>query len=160
VTLSALLGAAVAVEADPKAAVVGAAAGAALLVLLAVVTGRSAPIPCALLLLGALYAVPDGDRAVWAPLYGGGLLLCAELAYWSLEERRAQPVFGDVVTPRLVSILLVAAASVAAGALVLLAGEADVGRSPATTAAASLAVAACAGLLVLLVRARASGRSP
>jgi hypothetical protein len=160
VTLSALLGAGVAVEADPKAAVVGTAAVAVLLVLLAVVTGRSAPIPVALLLLGALYVLPDGERAVWVPLYGGGLLLCAELAYWSLEERRAQPVFGDVVTPRLVSILLVAAASVAAGALVQLAGEADVGRSAATTAAASLAVAGCAALLVVLVRGRASGRSP
>jgi hypothetical protein len=160
VTLSALLGAAVAVEADPTAVVAGAAAVAVLLVLLAILTGRSAPIPVALLLLGALYALPDGERAVWAPLYGAGLLLCAELAYWALEERRAQPVFGDVVTPRLVSILLVVAASVAAGALVMLAAEADVGRSPATTAVAALAVVGCAGLLFALVRARASGRSP
>jgi hypothetical protein len=128
------------------------AAGAVLLVCLATVTGRSAPIPFALVLLGALYAIPEGGRLVWAPLYGGGLLLCAELAYWSLEERGAQRVQGDVVTPRLTAILGLAAASVPAGALVLLASEAGLGRSPALTAAAGLAIVASAGLLVLLAR--------
>jgi hypothetical protein len=150
VALSALLGATVAAEAEPVGVVAAGAATAVLLVWLATGTGRLAPIPFALVLLGALYAIPEGERAVWAPLYGGGLLLCAELAYWSLEERGAQRVHGDVVTPRLLAILGVAAASVAAGSLVLLASESGLGRSPALTAAAALAVVASAGLLVLL----------
>jgi hypothetical protein len=43
---------------------------------------------------------------------------------------------------------------VPAGALVLLAAEAGLDRSPATTAAAALAVVACVGLLVQLARLR------
>jgi hypothetical protein len=137
------------------------AAAAALTVSLALVTGHSAPIPLALALLGALYVLPDGERGVWAPLYGGGLLLCAELAYWSLEERRARRVRGDVATPRLVAVLLVAVLSVGVAAVVLLAAEVDIGRSPVTTAVAAVAVAACAGLLVALARARpAAQRTP
>jgi hypothetical protein len=152
VALSAALGAAVALEAEPTGVVAAGAAGAVLLLSLALVTGRSAPIPFAVLLLGALYAIPAGERAIPAPVYGAGLLLCAELAYWSLEARVAQRVYGDVVTPRLGAMVLVAAASVPAGALVLLAAEAGLDRSPATTAAAALAVVACVGLLVLLAR--------
>jgi hypothetical protein len=148
----------VAFEADPVAPVVAGAAGAVLLVSLAVVTRRAAPIPFALVLLGSLYAIPEGDRVVWAPVYGGGLLLSAELAYWSLEARVAQVVYGDVTAPRLAAVVLVSAASVPAGAPVLLAAEAGIGRSPATTAAAALAVAACAGLLA--VWAAGSARAP
>lgn len=156
--LAAALGAAVALEAEPTGVVAADAASAALLLSLALVTGRSAPIPFALLLLGAVYAIPAGDRAVWAPVYGAGLLLCAELAYWSLEFRVVQRVHGDVITPRLLAVLGVAGVSLAAGALVLLAAEAGLGRSPATTAAAALAVAGCVGLLAGL--ATASSRGP
>jgi hypothetical protein len=156
VGLSAALGAAVAFEAGPTAAVVAGTAGAVLLVWLALATGRPAPIPLAVVLLGAVYALPEGDRAVWAPLYGGGLLLCAELAYWSLESRVDQRVYGDLVTPRLVTVVLVAAVSVPSGALVLLAADAGVGRSPAMTAIAALAVVACVGLLAVLARTLAS----
>ena len=147
-----------ALEAEPTGPVVAGAAGAVLLVSLALVTRRAAPIPFALVLLGAVYVVPEGERAVWAPLYGCGLLLCAELAYWSLESNVTQRVHGDVVTPRLAAILLVAAASLPAGALVLLAAEAGLGRSPATTAAAALALAACVGLLAVLATAPGRGR--
>jgi hypothetical protein len=154
VALSAALGAAVAVEAEPTGAVAASAAGAVLLLSLALVTGRSAPIPFALLLLGSVYAIPAGERAVPAPVYGAGLLLCAELAYWSLELRVVQRVHGDVVTPRLLAVLGVAGVSLPAGALALLAAETGLGRSPATTAAAALAVVACVGLLVQLARLR------
>jgi hypothetical protein len=154
VALSAALGAAVAVEAEPTGAVAAGAAGAVLLLSLALVTGRSAPIPFALLLLGSVYAIPAGERAVPAPVYGAGLLLCAELAYWSLELRVVQRVHGDVVTPRLLAVLGVAGVSLPAGALALLAAETGLGRSNATTAAAALAVVACAALLVVLARPR------
>ena len=143
-----------ALEAEPSEAVGAGAVTATLLVALALAAGRPAAIPFALVLLGAIYAIPAGERAIPAPLYGAGLLVCAELAYWSLELRVAQTVYGDVVTPRLGAVVLVAAASVPAGALVLLAAEAGIGRSPATTAAAALALAACAGLLALLASAQ------
>jgi hypothetical protein len=144
----------VALEAEPSEAVGAGAVTATLLVALALAAGRPAAIPFALVLLGAIYAIPAGERAIPAPLYGAGLLVCAELAYWSLELRVAQTVYGDVVTPRLGAVVLVAAASVPAGALVLLAADAGIGRSPATTAAAALALAACAGLLALLASAQ------
>jgi hypothetical protein len=155
VGLSVALGAAVAVDAEPTGPVAVGALAAVLLVSLALVTGRSAPIPCALVLLGALYAIPAGERAVWAPLYGAGLLLCAELAYWSRESRVVQPVYGDVVGPRLLAVLAVVAASVPAGALALVAADTGPGRSPATTTAAALAITACAGLLTLMARSPA-----
>jgi hypothetical protein len=150
VALSGALGAAVALEAEPTGAVAPGAAVAVLLLSLALVTGRPAPVPFALVLLGAVYAIPAGERAIPAPVYGGGLLLCAELAYWSLELRVVQRVHGDVVTPRLLAVLGLAGVSLPAGALVLLAAETGLGRSPATTAAAALAVAASAGLFALL----------
>jgi len=154
VALAAGLGAAVALDAEPTGPVTVGALAAVALVWLALVSGRSAPIPCALVLLGALYVIPAGERAVWAPLYGAGLLLCAELAYWSRESRVMQPVVGDVVTPRLLAVLGVAAASVPAGELALAASESDLGRSPALTAVAALALVACAGLLAVLARGR------
>jgi hypothetical protein len=154
VALAVALGAAVAVEAKPTGPVVAGVAGAVLLVSLAPATGRSAPIPFALVLLGAVYVIPEGERDAWAPLYGCGLLLCAELAYWSLESRVAERVHGDEVTPRLAAMVLVAAASVPAGALVLLAPEAGFDRTAGTTAAAALAVVACVALLVLLAGSR------
>ena len=143
-----------ALEAEPSEAVGAGAVTATLLVALALAAGRPAAIPFALVLLGAIYAIPAGERAIPAPLYGAGLLVCAELAYWSLELRVAQTVYGDVVTPRLGAVVLVAAASVPAGALVLLAADAGIGRSPATTAAAALALAACVGLLAVLASAQ------
>lgn len=147
------LGTVVALEAEPTGPVLAGGVGAVLLLSLALVTGRSAPIPLALVVLGAVYAIPAGERALWAPVYGGGLLLCAELAYWSLESRVDQRVHGDVVKPRLIAVLGVVGVSLPAGALVLLASEADLGRSPALTGAAALAVVACAGLLAILARA-------
>lgn len=130
------------------------AAPAILLLLVALTAGRTAPIPFALLLLGAIYAIPDGDRAIAAPIYGAGLLLTAELAYWSLDERVRRRVQAGVATPRLLAILAVAAATIPSGALVLIAAEADVSRSPVLTATGAAAIVACIGLLTALARVR------
>ena len=130
------------------------AAPAILLLLVALTAGRTAPIPFALLLLGAIYTIPDGDRAIAAPIYAGGLLITAELAYWSLDERVRRRVQAGVATPRLLAILAVAAAAIPSGALVLIAAEADVSRSPAVTAAGAAAVVSCIGLLTALARVR------
>ena len=112
----------------------------------------------ALLLLGATYLVPEGDRAIPAPIYGGALLLIAELAYWSLDERAPGRVEPGTAAPRVIGILAVVATGVAAGALVLLASEPEVARSPARTAAGVGAILACIAVLAVLARARYAGR--
>jgi hypothetical protein len=157
VALGVALGVTTALDTGNQAAVWAGAAVATLLLSLALVGGRSAPIPLALLVLGALYAIPEGDRAVGAPFYGSGLLITAELAYWSLDERLRQRVQTDVITPRLLAILAVAAVAIVASALVMVAAEADVERSPGLTALAAAAVIACIGLLTALARIRSGG---
>jgi hypothetical protein len=79
------------------------AAAATLLLSLALTAGRSAPIPFALLLLGAIYTIPRGDRAIPAPIYGSALLFTAELAYWTLDERVRQRAQAGVARPRLLA---------------------------------------------------------
>jgi len=123
----------------------------------ALVVGRAAPVSVALLLLGAMYVAPEGDRAIPAPIYGGALLLVAELAFWSLDERTPGRV-GGPATPRLLGIVAVVATGVAAGALVLLASDPDVARSPARTAAGVGAILACIAVLALLAHTRNAPR--
>ena len=71
----------------------GARAGAiALLLLVAgIVLSWAALIPMAVAAAGGLYAVElaiaDAPLDVAAPAVAAGLFLCAELAYWSLDER-------------------------------------------------------------------------
>jgi hypothetical protein len=128
------------------------AAAATLLLSLSLAAARPSPIPFALLILGAIYAIPDGERAIAAPIYGGALLLTAELSYWSLDERIRQRVHAGAFTPRLLGILAVSAAAIPPSALALVAAEADVARTPATTAAGAAAVVACVALLAALAR--------
>jgi hypothetical protein len=128
------------------------AAAATLLLSIALGAARFAPIPFALLLLAAIYAIPDGERAIAAPIYGSALLLTAELAYWSLDERVHHRVEPGAFTPRLLAVLAVGAGAIPASALVLLAAEADVTRSPAITAAGAAAIVACVALLAALAR--------
>ena len=138
-----------------------AAALAALLLTLALAAGRPGPIPFALLLLGAIHAIPEGDRTIAAPIYASGLLVSAELSYWSLDERVVELVEAGTATPRLLAILAIAVAAMPAGALVLIAAEADVARSPGMTAVGAAALAACVALLAALARARmGAGTAP
>jgi hypothetical protein len=136
----------------------GAAAGApaaiiaALLVAVALVTGRGTPVLGALVLLAVAYVTSDGGPAIPSPLYAGMLLLMAELAFWSLDEREAGRVEPGTGAPRLRGILAIAAPGVAASALVLLASEANTERSPETTAAGVAAVLGCVGVLAALTR--------
>jgi hypothetical protein len=140
--------------------VLAGAAAATLLLSLALAAARSAPIPFALLLLGAIYAIPDGERTIAAPICASALLLTAELAYWSLDERVRLRVQAGVFAPRLLAILAVSAAAIPPSALVTIAAEADVARSPATTAAGATAVAACIALVAALARVRGGESAP
>ena len=58
----------------------------------AIVRGWAPLIPVAAVLAGGLYAaelaIADAPIDVAAPAVGAGLLLCAELAYWSLDEQQ------------------------------------------------------------------------
>jgi hypothetical protein len=132
------------------AASVPAAASATPLVALALLTGQGGPVYAALLLLGATYVIPDGDRTIPAPLYAGALLLLAELAFWSLDEREPTRVEPGTVAPRLRGILGVVAAGIAAGALVLFASGPDTARSAGTTAAGVAAILVCIAVLAVL----------
>jgi hypothetical protein len=140
--------------------VLAGATAAILLLSLALATARSAPIPFALVLLGAIYATPTGERAIAAPIYAGALLLTAELTYWSLDERVRFRVQAGVFTPRLLVILAISAAAIPPSALVIVAAEADVARSPAMTAAGAAALVACIALLTALARVRGGQSAP
>ena len=94
-----------------------------LLLALALLTGRFWPVGLVLVLLGTIYVVPGGDRAIPAPIYAGALLLIAELAYWSLDERGPGRIEPGTAMPRLLGTLAVVVIGMAAAALVLLASE-------------------------------------
>ena len=137
-----------------------AAALATLLLAVALAAARRGPILFALALLGAIYATCHGDRDTTAAIYAGGLLLTAELAHWSLDERVRQRVEPGALMPRLLAILAVTAAAIPASAIVLIAAEAEVARSPGLTAAGAAALVACVGLLAALARRRSRWTSP
>jgi len=148
------LGAAAALGAERRAPVL-AVAGAAILILgLGVSTRRSSAIPVALVLVGALHAISDGDRSIGTVIYGSGLLLTAELAYWSIDEHGRRPVEPGVFVPRLLGILGVVGAGVPASALVFMAADVDIARSTASTAAGATAIVACVALLAAMARRR------
>lgn len=121
--------------------------------LLVALAGRwTGLLPWALALGGAEYAVflvlKRGALDAYAPFYGAGLLLCAELAYWSAERHVAADRPG--IGRRRAS--LVAAACLAGGgvgALVLTASELSVSGGLGLEI---LGVAAAVGALALLAR--------
>ena len=134
----------------------GAAVAALALVLLgAGLVGRSTPaLALAILALGGLYAFAEDGHAVPAALFGTGLLLTAELAFWSAAEHvrlRAEP---GVAGTRLVAVLTVAAAGLAASGVVSLASGADVSRTTLLTVLGAAAAAGSAYLLAALARPR------
>jgi len=114
----------------------GGIAGAGTLALLACVVLRfPLAIPWAVLLVGAGYVLARAHHSVvdgWAAIVGAGLLLAAELAFWSIEsdrrihEERPLVVWRSltltalVVTAALFGFLLVGAAAVSAAAGLLL----------------------------------------
>jgi len=141
------------VRADRLAPLVGAVGGGAVLVLAAALVARSTDVlPWAVALGGAEYAaflvIRSGTIDPYAPLYGAGLLLVAELAYWSVE--RHVPSRGEGLTGRRASLVL--AASLAAGGLgglILTMAELSVNGGLALEI---LGVAAAVGALAVLAR--------
>ena len=143
-----------AIDATQTALAVAGVAAAMLLMALGLGAARPAPLPFALLLLGAIYALPAPDHVLPVPVYGSGLLVTGELAYWSLDERIREHMHPGVATPRLLAVLAVGAAAIPASALVLAVADADVARSPAGTAAGAAAIVGCVALLIALAHLR------
>lgn len=145
-------------DAGELAVTVGVRLGAlALLALVAaLVLGWSPLVPLSLALVGAAYATHLGldDPALdaKAPLLGAGLLLTAELAYWSLEERE-RVVTEPGESLRRFGLL----AGLALGALLAGAGllaVSDLARASGLALDMLGAVAAAAALLVVVLLAR------
>ena len=117
-------------------------------------------VPAALVLLGASYAtqlaVDDEPLDFRAPLFAAGLLLAAELAYCSLEEREnvhGEP--GDALR-RVGLVALLALGTLAVGAVLLVVTDA---MRAGGLAVDLLGAAAAAALLLLVVAvARDAGR--
>ena len=147
-----------AAAADPPASLL-AVASAAVLLAAALAAGFVTPVFVALLLLAGIYVVPEGDHSLPAPIYACALLLTAELAFWSLDERGRVRVEPGTGIPRLRGILVVTAVGVPAAWLVLLAAEADIVRSAAWTAAGAAAILACVAILAVLARSQRLGVS-
>jgi hypothetical protein len=153
--LAATLGATASVDADGRSSVIAGAVAAVVLLSLALSRGRHAPIPAALVALATIYVTPDVERTLPAPLYGSALLLIAELAYWSLDERGPRRLLGaGAARARLVGVLAILAAALAAATAVQLGADVDVQRTPAVTAIGAAALVACLALLAALARAR------
>lgn len=122
----------------------------------ALVLGWSPLVPVALLLLASVYATHLGldDPALdaRAPFFGVGLLVCAWLAYWSLEERQRVPAEPGESLRHLGFVALVALVSVvlSSGLFAL----ADVLRTRGLAVDVLGAVAAASALLVVVLAAR------
>jgi len=115
--------------------------------------GQPAAVPLALVLFGGAYGASLflGPHALdfWAPLEATGLVLAAELSYWSLELRPWVAAEPGVLARRATILGATGAGTLAVGAAVLGAASAPVGGGVAWEA---VGVAAAAGALALVVR--------
>jgi hypothetical protein len=128
----------------------------AVLVLAVALAGRwAAVVPWALALAGGEYAsflvIREGTIDPYAPLYGAGLLLVAELTYWSISRR--VPGEGEGIGARRVSltIAVVLAAGGVSGLVLTMAQLRVNGGLPLELLGVAAAVAAL-GLVGYLAR--------
>lgn len=156
--VSAALYAAVVVYAatrKPPIAVVAIGLGAigGLLLLTALVRRVDELLPASLAFVGIVYAIEILARGSGvddrAPLVGVALLLCAELATWSLDERWSIKAERAVVVARATAVAALALAGLGVGALVLALAAAPVGGGLLWTV-----LGAAATLLVVAIAAR------
>jgi hypothetical protein len=113
-------------------------------------------LPWGLALLGAEYAcaLAVAGRGVdgRAPLVAAGLVLAAELAYWSLEARTRVAEEPQLARRRLALILVVAAGSAAAAAAVVAAASLPYGGGLAWDALGVAAATAALATVAVLAR--------
>jgi hypothetical protein len=144
------VGSAVALTSDSRRLELGALALAAVAIL-AIGLARPFPsvLPWPLVILAGAYTWNLADDGVdqWAPVYAGGLLAVAELAYWSAELRGRTHDAERLTERRAVLIVVLALASVIAGGFVLAATSLRIGSGIATDL---LGVAAAVGALAVV----------
>ena len=123
-----------------------------------VIHGWSPLVALAVGLVGAAYAIhlaaDDPSLDARAALLGAGLLLTAELAYWSLEERDRVAAEPGEPFRRLGLLLALALAALGAGIALLI--VADAVRTGGLAVDLVGAAAAAAALLVVVLFARRS----
>jgi hypothetical protein len=133
------------------------AAGVAL-VLAAVALGRRRPVAWALVVLAAQYALGlagrDGRLDGGAPFVAVGLLLLAELAYWSVELARTGREEAAAALRRLAALGALGVAALALATLVLAATAIPLGSSEAWTVVGLAAAAAAVALIASLAQDR------
>jgi hypothetical protein len=142
--------------ADSYRLVVAAVAlGAVLLLALGVVLPAPSLLPWPLVVLAGLYAwTLVGDNVdQWAPVYAGGFLGVAELAYWSTELRGGAQDAEQLTERRAALIVTLSLVAVAAGALVLAATSVPIGGGVAIDALGVVAAVAALAVVAGLARA-------
>jgi hypothetical protein len=115
-----------------------------------------------LLLLGTEYAVAlllrgEGALEGAAPLVGAGLLLAAELAYWSIDLSPG-PADAGLAARRLGAVAGLAAGSLALGSLVIVLTTVPLGGGLAWDLVGIAAAAATLALIARLARGPGSSR--
>ena len=147
-----------AIARDPRLAVVTAVLGGVGLLLLAfmLVLGWERSLAAALLLVGGAYAgavVAHGASVdERAPLVAVGLLLCGELASWSLEERIHVVAEPGVFRARAVAVAALCGGGLVGSALVIAVAGAPAVRGLVPTAVGALAAVAVVALAIQLAR--------
>jgi hypothetical protein len=137
---------------------VGARVGAlAFLALVAgIVLGWSALVPLAVALAGGTYAVElaiaDAPLDVAAPGVAAGLFLCAELAYWSLDERQRWASDVGEGMRRTGFVALLGVGAFLAASILLALADAVRARGLALDLLGALAVVAAVATVVAVAR--------
>lgn len=115
-------------------------------------------LPWSLAVLGGAYAlaVLAKDTAVdgRAPLVGAGLLLCGELAAWSLQERGRIATPPTLTSARAVAVSVLVLAGLVAAAVVVSLSAVPAGRNLSWTVLGAAATVAIVGVAARLARSR------
>jgi hypothetical protein len=139
---------------DRLGPLVGAIGLAAVVLLAVALVGRFAGLlPWVFALAGAEYAaflsLRESTVDGYAPIYGAGLLLVAELAYWSIERRVPGPPREGLIFRRATLVVAACVAAGGVGGLILAMAELSVRGGLWLEA---LGVAAAVGSIALLAR--------
>jgi hypothetical protein len=147
-----LAGALAVAAAASRPALLAVGGAAVFLLVVGLVLGRTAAVPWAVAGLGVAYAATLGgeDLDGRVPLYAAGLLLTAELAYWSLELRKGAPDEPGMAVRRLIGLLVAAVVALVAGSLLVAVAHVPLRGGLVVEA---IGVAAAIGALALLALA-------